>query len=96
MITVLSVILINSFIGGPSNVISWVFYLLCTMPFFADMIFSVNNAFTTLTEEPSNRGSCTVEELTPANEENFLNADVPSRRQEEMYNPSDRLIPDSI
>ena len=96
MITALCVVLINSIISGPSHVISWVFYLLCTLPFFTDMLLSMNHAFRTLTEEPRT-STCTIEELTPANEENFLNAEFSStRRQEDMYNPSDRIVPETI
>ena len=72
MITVVSTILLNGFIGGPTSMLGWLAYMLCCMPFFTDMFISLHGAYDKLMGRGSREGNCTVEEISP-NEENFIN-----------------------
>lgn len=58
----------------------------------------MRSAFVQLTGEPNLAQTCTVTELTPENEENFLSADsgISQQATQSMYNPSDRIVPDVI
>lgn len=97
MITIVSMLLVNGFIGGPASILSWVAYFLCCLPFFADGLFSLYGAATRLiSDAPQTEGSCTVEELSPAIEENFLGQNNATDRQSDMLHPSDRLVPNAI
>ena len=100
MITVISTILLNGFLGGPSSMLGWLGYMFCCMPFFIDMFISLNTAYEKLMVRNSSSGNCTVEEISP-NEENFIsqnhNESVNSNdAAASMVDPSDRLVPESI
>ena len=64
MIFGLCMLLINSFLGGPAIVLSWIAYFALCMPFFADMIISVQGAYKKLTGEEESASSATVEEIS--------------------------------
>ena len=53
MISAIMAVLVNSFIGGPASIMSWLMYLLCFLPFFADWMLSMRSAFVQLTAEPN-------------------------------------------
>ena len=74
MITMLSGLLAFTMFGagGPASMHGWIGFILCCIPFFSDMLISARHAIHRLTEDEPQRSGCTVEELTPANEENFL------------------------
>jgi len=99
MISALCLLLIHSFAAGPTGVLSWVAFFLCCLPFFLDMLLSLRTAYVQLFADPSDRPqSCTVTELSDANEENFLPVDSQGeqRRQQRMYEPSERLMPSAL
>ena len=52
--------------------LGWLAYMLCCMPFFTDMFISLHGAYDKLMGRGSREGNCTVEEISP-NEENFIN-----------------------
>ena len=64
MIFGLCMLLINSFLGGPAMVLSWLAYFALCMPFFADMIISVQGAYKKITGEDEVASSATVEEIS--------------------------------
>ena len=80
--------------------LGWLGYMLCCLPFFIDMFISLNTAWEKLTVGNSSSGNCTVEEISP-NEENFIsqnhNESADSNNASaNMVDPSDRLVPESI
>ena len=73
MIFMVSMVLINGFLGGPTSMMGWICYMLCSMPFFIDMFISMHGSYERLTSSSSPTSSgATVEEIS-ANEENFIN-----------------------
>ena len=74
----------------------WICYMLCSMPFFIDMFISMHGAYERLTSSSSpTSGGATVEEIS-ANEENFINQNNIGSSEEQMIDPSDRLVPEAI
>ena len=99
MIFGLCMLLINSFVGGPTMVLSWLAYFAMCMPFFADMIISVQGAYKKLTGEQEMTSSATVEEI-PSNRDTLIENDQPETMREETkedyFDPSDRLVPEAL
>ena len=88
--------------GGPASAIGYLGYAACSLPFVLDMLISLRGATNSLREEPVENTGCTVEEINNPNQENFLSAEESyaangaPRQQEEMLNPSSRLLPEVV
>lgn len=98
MIMMVCLVLMQGMVTGPAIMMSMAAYSFCTMPFFADLLISIRQAFAKLSDDE--QSSCTVEEIS-ANEENFINMSGhdPVRdqdQQENMVDASSRLIPDAV
>ena len=80
-------------------VLSWLAYFALCMPFFADMIISVQGAYKKLTGEDEVASSATVEEIS-SNRDTLIENDQPEtvveETKEEYYDPSDRLMPEAL
>ena len=92
-------LLINSFLGGPTFVLSWLAYFALCMPFFADMIISMQGAYKKLNGEEEMTSSATVEEIS-SNRDTLIENDLPETMREETkedyYDISDRLVPEPV
>jgi len=99
MIAVICMALMSGFVGGPASFLGFFGYIMCILPFMADMLISMRGAYNALTQDPQ---GATVEELVPnANEENFLREeDKPEAngppREEAMVDPATRLMPSAL
>ena len=102
MIMVLfALLMMGMTVGGPASAIGYLGYTLCCLPFLLDLMISLRGATQSMREEPEVTPSCTVEEINNPNQENFLSAEQRQEtetrpRQEEMVDPSTRLLPEVI
>ena len=96
MITALCMLLMSSMIGGfggPDSVMGYFGFIMCCLPFVWDMLISMRHAYGNMTSDRPQ--TATVQELTPANEENFLSMNE-QESTESMYEPSERIMPDVV
>jgi len=100
MITMVCLLLLSGVMGSSTGVFSFLGLFFCCLPFFLDLLISLRATYVRVFDVPERPQACTVTELTPSNEENFLSADDCSSTRAatsaSMHNPSERLVPSAL
>jgi len=94
MILVVTGILINSLLTGPTNFLSFISFLTCCIPFFGDLLISMSAMRDRM--KGSQEGGDSNTELSSEAREDFMAADDLQGTSNIMVSPSERLLPTGI
>lgn len=97
MTLIVSFLLIAGMYSGPTSILAVFFYVLCSLPFFGDMLISLRGAYNSMAGTSE---GATVEEIAE-NQEDFLPADQREEedgphREESCMDPSQRILPSFV